>query len=182
MRSCSCPSNHLLLPPCLSSLKPLPWRIQFIFHSPLSLVLPKTVCIGPLNQVLAVNLSCTVMKILPVRDGPSKGNEYNAFRPVGCFGNPHFVFNNKQPPVSALSGCQWLTVGQGSAACNGPVLFIAPYGLRSLGFNESPLVLAGQKSLSVCAPVRWCEEERERERDIHNCFSSLSLSLSAHML
>lgn len=33
-----------------------------------------------------------------------------------------------------------------------PVLFIAPCGLRSLGFNESPFVLAGQKSASVCAP------------------------------
>lgn len=36
----------------------------------------------------------------------------------------------------------------------GAFLFIAPSGLQCLGFNESPFVLAGQKSLSVCAPVR----------------------------
>lgn len=34
--------------------------------------------------------------------------------------------------------------------CNGPVLFIASPGLRILGFNESPFVLAGQQSVSVC--------------------------------
>lgn len=34
-------------------------------------------------------------------------------------------------------------------ACNGLVLFIAPYGPRCLGFNESPFVLAGQKYVCV---------------------------------
>lgn len=49
------------------------------------------------------------MKIFPVRDGPSKGNEYNASLRVGCFGSPHFLFNNKQPPVSLL--CQDVSDG-----------------------------------------------------------------------
>lgn len=56
-----------------------------------------------------------------------------------------------------------MTVGQGSVTCNGPVLFIAASGLRSLGFNESPFVLARQKSLSVCACVPLSGDVRRRE-------------------
>lgn len=60
--------------------------------------------------------------------------------------------------------------------CNGPVLFIASSGLGGSRFNESPFILAGQESLSLCAPVRVCEEEihtNPLEQSI--CFNTLKL-------
>lgn len=51
-------------------------------------------------------------KYFPWEMDPNKGNEHNVSPRADCFGNPHFLFNNKQPPVSLL--CQdvsdWLLV------------------------------------------------------------------------
>lgn len=65
------------------------------------------------------------MKIFPVRDGRGQRKRAHC---VPAAGSPHFLSNNKQPSsLSALSGRQWLTVGQGPAGCIDPVLYIYPH-------------------------------------------------------
>lgn len=99
------------------------------------------------------------MKIFPVRDGPGQRKRAHC---VPAAGSPHFLSNNKQPSfLSALSGCQRLTVGQGSAGCIDPVIYIT----TEEAFNECPFVLAGQEPRVPC-DVRRTESRNDRSLSV----------------
>lgn len=124
---------------------------------PSSLHFTQTVCVGALNQVLAVNLKWHGYQNIARKRWTQQRKWAQCILPfwleVSSFCLP------SSSPISfyivRMSVTDWL--GQGSVTHNMFLLFIGPYGLRSLRFNESPFVLAGQ-NLSVYAPVRWCEE------------------------
>lgn len=135
LRSCGPLSNHLLLPPCLPSpLALAPAEPNLFCSATLPLALPKTVCIGTLNHVLALNLK-------------QHGYENIA--------SEKWMQQRKWARcilgLLAVLGSCLLTTGRPLYLCfvrmsvtdcrsgfSDSLLFIAPHGF-SFGFNESPL-------------------------------------------
>lgn len=72
-------------------------------HLTLPSVLPKTVCIGALNQVLAVNLKRHGYENIS-RERWTPAKEMSTMHSRTVLGALTFLFNNKQPPVFLL--CQ----------------------------------------------------------------------------
>lgn len=102
------------LPPCLSSPEPLPSRIQFIFHTlPFPSILPKTVCIVALNQLLAVNLKWHGYENISLeRWALAEEMSTMRSRATAVLGALTFYLTTSSPPISLL--CQdvsdWLSV------------------------------------------------------------------------